>query len=252
MAKLSKMTDLSGKTCVVTGAASGIGYATAVAFVELGAQVIAVDRDASGLSALADQFGGVETRALDITGQDAAASLFATLKHVDVLFNCAGVVAVGNILDCSDADWRRSVDLNVTSMFRLCRAAVSRMREDGGGSIVNMASVISSVGAAPDRFAYGATKAAVIGLTKSIALDFSGDGIRCNAICPSAVETPSMTARIEAMEDPEAARAAFASRQPVGRMATPDEIAGLAAYLASDASEFITGSAIVVDGGAKL
>ena len=243
---------LHNKTCIVTGAGAGIGFATAGAFVSEGARVIALDRDQSGLLALTADHPEIETHVLDVTDADGVASFFASLGKLDVLFNCAGMVAAGDLLSCTTSDWTRTMELNVTSIYAMCRAAVPLMLSGRGGSIINMGSVISSIGAAPDRFAYGASKAAVIGMTKSIALDYSGQNIRCNAICPSAVETPSMALRIEAMEDPVAARAAFENRQPIGRMATPEEIAEMAVYLASDLSGCVTGSAIIMDGGAKL
>lgn len=246
------MKQLDDKICVVTGAAAGIGYATARAFAAEGAEVIALDRDAKGLARLVEASPAVRPEALDITDAAAVKAFYADLSRVDVLFNCAGKVAVGDLGACGEEDWQTTLDLNVTAIFRLSREALPLMLAAGGGSIINMASVISSIGAAPERFAYGVSKAAVIGMTKSIALDFADRGIRCNAICPSAVETPSMTARIEAMEDPETARAAFSSRQPVGRMATPAEIAALAVYLAGDGARYTTGSAIVIDGGASL
>lgn len=246
------MQRLKNKNCVVTGAGAGIGYATALAFAKEGAHVVGVDRESSGLERLSAAATDIETAVVDVTDSRAVDALFAGLEKTDVLFNCAGMVAVGTLMSCTDQDWQRSMDLNVNSMFYTCRAVVPVMLKHGGGSIINMASVISSIGAAPDRFAYGTSKAAVIGLTKSIALDHAADGIRCNAICPSAVETPSMTARIEDMDDPVAARHAFSSRQPVGRMGTPEEISELAVYLASDHSSFMTGGAIVMDGGAKL
>ena len=236
----------------MTGAASGIGYATALAYAGEEADVIGLDRNPDGLGQLAGTCPAIKTSVVDVTNPENVQSFFSELGHVDVLFNCAGMVAVGDLLHCSDADWTRTLELNVTSLFHTCRAAVPLMQAAGGGSIINMASVISSIGAAPDRFAYGTSKAAVIGMTKSIARDYASEGIRCNAICPSAVETPSMTARIDAMEDPDGARSAFSERQPVGRMARPDEIAELAVYLATDQSSFVTGSAIVIDGGAKL
>ncbi len=247
-----KLSRLNDKVCVVTGAAAGIGYQTARAFASEGARVLAVDRDAKGLEALKTDGLNISTTVLDVTDPAAVTTFFADIKDIDVLFNCAGMVTVGNLMNCSDQDWSRSLDLNVTSLFTMCRAAIPLMLASGGGSIINMASVISSIGAAPDRFAYGVSKAAVIGMTKSIALDYAAEGIRCNAICPSGVETPSMTARINAMDDPDAARLAFSSRQPVGRMGRPDEIAELATYLASDISAFMTGSAIPIDGGAKI
>ncbi len=246
------MPRLNEKVCVVTGAAAGIGYQTALTFASEGARVLAVDRDAKGLETLKIDGLNISTTVLDVTDPAAVTAFFAAIQDIDVLFNCAGMVTVGNLMSCSDQDWSRSLDLNVTSLFTMCRAAIPLMLASGGGSIINMASVISSIGAAPDRFAYGVSKAAVIGMTKSIALDYAAEGIRCNAICPSGVETPSMTARINAMDDPEAARFAFSSRQPVGRMGRPDEIAELATYLASDISAFMTGSAIPIDGGAKI
>jgi len=243
---------LQDKTCIVTGAGAGIGYATAIAYSNEGAQVVALDRDETGLQQLTKAYPAIEAQIVDVTDLTAVQSFFSDLEKIDVLFNCAGMVAVGDLIQCSDSDWARSMELNVTSLFYTCRSAVPLMQTIGGGSIINMASVISSIGAAPDRFAYGASKAAVIGMTKSIARDFASQGIRCNAICPSAVETPSMTMRIDAMDDPDAARTAFSSRQPVGRMANPEEIAEMAVYLASDLSAFMTGSAVVIDGGAKL
>lgn len=246
------MLRLQDKTCIVTGAGAGIGYATAIAYSNEGAQVVALDRDETGLQQLTKAYPAIEAQIVDVTDLTAVQSFFSDLEKIDVLFNCAGMVAVGDLIQCSDSDWARSMELNVTSLFYTCRSAVPLMQTIGGGSIINMASVISSIGAAPDRFAYGASKAAVIGMTKSIARDFASQGIRCNAICPSAVETPSMTMRIDAMDDPDAARAAFSSRQPVGRMANPEEIAEMAVYLASDLSAFMTGSAVVIDGGAKL
>ena len=246
------MKSLDGKVCVITGAASGIGAATARAFAAQGAAVLALDKDADGLARLAADCPGVQPHPLDITDPAAVKAFYGPLATIDVLFNCAGKVAVGDLAVCSDDDWHSSLDLNVTAIFHLCRGALPLMLAAQGGSIINMASVISSIGGAPQRFAYGASKAAVIGMTKSIARDYAGDGIRCNAICPSAVETPSMTARIAAMADPTAARAAFSSRQPVGRMGTPEEIAELAVYLAGAGSRFVTGSAIVIDGGATL
>lgn len=245
---------LAGKTCVVTGAAAGIGRETALAFLREGAAVHAVDRDQEGLDALAAEASALVCHAMDVTCGNAVTRLHEALPRIDVQFNCAGMVPVGTLSDCTVEDWDRAMSLNVRSIFLMMQAAVARMTlmQPRGGSIINMASVISSIGAAPARFAYGATKAAVLGMTKSVALDYAAQGIRCNAICPSAVETPSMTARIEAMDEPAAAREAFSQRQAVGRMGRPDEIAELAVYLASDASAFVTGSHIVIDGGAKL
>lgn len=246
------MGRLEGKLCVVTGAASGIGRETALAYLREGAIVHALDRDAGGLERLAGENPGLRTANVDVVDPKAVMAFHAGLDRLDVQFNCAGMVAVGNLGACSPEDWQGSLDLNMTSIYLMMRSAVSLMQRHGGGSIINIASVISSIGAAPDRFAYGATKAAVIGMTKSVARDYAAANIRCNAICPSAVETPSMTARIEAMDDSDAARRAFSSRQPLGRMGTPAEIAELAVYLACDLSGFMTGSAVVIDGGAKL
>ena len=243
---------LQNKTCIVTGAGAGIGFATAGAFASEEAKVIALDRDQAGLVALNGEYQEIETHVLDVTDTDAVTGFFAALGKVDVLFNCAGMVAAGNLLNCTTSDWARTMELNVTSIYTMCRAAVPLMQSGNRGSIINMGSVISSIGAAADRFAYGASKAAVIGMTKSIALDYAAQNIRCNAICPSAVETPSMAARIDAMDDPVAARVGFESRQPIGRMATPAEIAEMAVYLASDLSGCVTGSAMMMDGGAKL
>lgn len=243
---------LKNKTCVVTGAAAGIGFATASAFTVEGAHVIALDRDLNGLQALKAECPTVKTHILDVTDADAVTLFFKTSKTIDVLFNCAGMVATGNVLACTRSDWTRTLDLNVFALFYMCRCILPLMASGAGGSIINMASVISSIGAAPDRFAYATSKAAVIGLTKSIALDYASQSIRCNAICPSAVETPSMAARISAMDNPVKARPAFESRQPIGRMATTTEIAEMAVYLAGDMSGCVTGSTIIMDGGAKL
>ena len=246
------MARLSGKTCIVTGAASGIGYRSACVFAEEGASVIAVDIDDAGLAKLQAESPRIQVRRTSVLDGQDIASLVSDVARIDVLFNCAGGVAVGSILECEDDDWATTLELNVTAIFRLSKAVLPTMLKQGSGSIINMASVISSIGAAPERFAYGASKGAVIAMTKSIAKDFAADHIRCNAICPSAVETPSMSARIDVMDDPDGAREMFSSRQPVGRMGTPDEIAYLAVYLASDESRFTTGSAISIDGGAKL
>src|SRR5690625_3612656 len=246
------MYRLKGKVCIVSGAAAGIGRETAVAFAREGARVQAVDRDAEGLAALASAESGIEAVPLDVTDAEAVRRFHESLDQLDVQVNCAGMVAVGELASCPRADWDRSVTLNMTSVFLMMQSAVKLMLDQGSGSIINIASVISSIGGAPSRFAYGATKAGVIGMTKSVALDYASRGIRCNAICPSAVETPSMTARIEAMKNPQEARAMFSQRQPVGRMAAPREIAELAIYLAGDASAFMTGAAVVMDGGATL
>jgi len=237
---------LAGKTCLVTAAGQGIGRATALRFAEEGARVVATDINADTLATLT----GVETRRLDVTDPAAIAALFAEIPEFDVVFNCAGWVHQGSILDCSDGDWTASWDLNVTAMFHVCKAALPGMLRLGRGSIVNMASVASSLKGVPNRFAYSATKAAVIGLTRSIAADFVGRGVRCNVICPGTVATASLDERMAALPgDPEAVRRSFVERQPMGRFGQPSEIADLALYLASDESAFTTGAVHVIDGG---
>lgn len=241
------MHRLTGKTALVTAAAQGIGRAAALAMAAEGARVIATDVNAAALEDLAGQ--GIETRILDVRDPESIAAAVAACPGPEVLFNCAGYVAHGTILDCDEDQWAFSVDLNMTAMYRMCRAFLPGMIANGGGSIINMASVASSVIAAPNRFVYGATKAGVIGLTKSIACDFIGKGIRANAICPGTVESPSLEARMRAQGDYEAARAAFVARQPMGRIGLPEEIAALVVYLASDESSFTTGAVHVIDGG---
>ena len=244
------MTDrLAGKRAVITAAAHGIGRATAIAFSRAGARVVATDIDEANLATLAKEEPGIVTRRLDVRDDGAVARLAAAEPAIDVLFNCAGYVHGGTVLDCTDADWDLAFDLNVRSMFRTIRAWLPGMLERGKGSIVNMASAASSVKGAANRFVYGTTKAAVIGLTKSIAADYVGRGIRCNAICPATVDTPSLRQRIASAGDPDAAHRAFLARQPMGRFATAEEIAALVLYLASDESGFTTGIAHVIDGG---
>jgi len=244
------MTDrLAGKRAVITAAAHGIGRASAIAFAREGARVDATDIDEAGLAALAKEEPRVVTHRLDVRDDGAVARLAAAEPAIDVLFNCAGYVHGGTVLDCTDADWDLAFDLNVRSMFRTIRAWLPGMLERGKGSIVNMASAASSVKGAPNRFVYGTTKAAVIGLTKSVAVDFIGRGIRCNAICPATVDTPSLRQRIASAGDPDAAHRAFLARQPMGRFATAEEIAALVLFLASDESGFTTGIAHVIDGG---
>ena len=241
------MGRLAGKRALVTAAGQGIGRASALAMAREGASVLATDINAEALASLAGE--GIETRLLNVRDPESIAQAVVAAGDVNVLFNCAGFVAGGTILDCTDEQWAFSLDLNMTAMFRMCRAFLPGMIERGGGSIINMASVASSVIAAPNRFVYGATKAGVIGLTKSIAADFVTKGIRCNAICPGTVESPSLDERLRATGDYEAAKAAFIARQPIGRIAKAEEIAALVLYLASDESSYTTGVAHVIDGG---
>jgi 2-keto-3-deoxy-L-fuconate dehydrogenase len=242
------MPRLAGKTALVTAAGQGIGRATARAFAAEGAQVIATDIDTEALESL-EREAALSTRPLDVTDPAAIAAVARDLGALDVLFNCAGHVHHGTILDCSEDDFDFAVTLNLRSMYRTIKAFLPAMIEAGHGNIINMSSVASSVKGANDRFIYGVTKAAVIGLTKSIAKDFVGQGIRCNAVCPATVDSPSLQARIAAFDDPEAARRAFIARQPMGRLGTVEEIAALCVYLASDESAFTTGTAVVIDGG---
>ncbi|MFS0757746.1 SDR family oxidoreductase [Noviherbaspirillum sp. 1P10PC] len=241
---------LSSKTALVTAAGQGIGRATALAFAREGARVIATDINPELLVDLE----GCTTRRLDVTDPDAINALAAELGSIDVLFNCAGYVDSGTILDCDDRAWDFSFDLNVRAMYRMMRAFLPGMLERGGGSIINMASVASSIKGAPNRFVYGASKAAVIGMTKSVAADFVTRNLRCNAICPGTIESPSLRGRIAAQaqssgQSASAVEAAFVARQPVGRLGRAEEVAALALYLASDESAFTTGAVHVIDGG---
>ena len=236
---------LSGKTALVTAAAQGIGRETAELFAREGAQVWATDIDEAALGDLR----GCRPLALDVCSADAIHEVCEKTGPVDVLVNCAGYVASGTVLDCTEEDWGRSFELNVTSMYWLIRAYLPDMLAKRCGSIVNISSIVGAQKGAPNRFVYGTTKAAVIGLTKSIAADFVTQGVRCNAICPGTVDTPSLHVRLRASGDYESALAAFKARQPMGRLGRPAEIASLALYLASDESAFTTGQCHIIDGG---
>jgi 2-keto-3-deoxy-L-fuconate dehydrogenase len=236
---------LAGKTALVTAAAQGIGRATVEAFLREGANVIAADINIAPLKDL----DGVTVRQLDVTDPEAVKAIAADFPQVDVLYNCAGYVHAGTILDCDEDAWAFSNSLNVTAQYRMIRAFLPQMIANGGASIINMSSVCSSIKAVPNRFAYGATKAAVIGLTKSVAADFVTQGIRCNAICPGTVETPSLLQRLRDTGDFDKAYAEFTARQAMGRFGRPTELAALAVYLASDESAFTSGTINVIDGG---
>lgn len=248
---------VAGKSILVTAAAQGMGRASALALAREGADVIATDLREdllADLSAESQRLGGraIRTRRLDVTDAAAIDALIGDLPPLDVLFNCAGYVHQGSIFECRDEDLDFSFDINVRAMFRTIRAALPKMIDAGGGSIINMASVCSSVKGFPNRFAYGTTKAAVIGLTKSIAADFVGKGIRCNAIGPGTVDTPSLHDRMRQLGDIEEARRMFVARQPMGRLAVAEEIVPIVVYLASDESAFATGQVFNVDGGITI
>jgi 2-keto-3-deoxy-L-fuconate dehydrogenase len=239
------MADLSGKTVLITAAGQGIGRASALAFAAAGARVHATDINAEALAAL--RAAGLVTAILDVRDAAAVAALVERIGRIDVLFNCAGVVQGGTILEMPDTDLDFAFDLNVKAMIRTIRAVLPGMIARRDGAILNMASVASSVKGVPNRFAYGVTKAAVIGLTKAVAADYVAHNIRCNAICPGTVESPSLQERIRAQGDYEQVRAAFIARQPIGRLGTPEEIADLAVYLAG--ATYTTGQAVTIDGG---
>jgi 2-keto-3-deoxy-L-fuconate dehydrogenase len=236
---------LAGKRALVTAAAAGIGRAIALTVAAEGAEVLATDIDEAGLAALGPT---LRTRVLDVTDPDAVAALFAAEPAFDILVNAAGRVDGGTILEVSDRVWDLAFDLNVRSMHRMTAAALPGMLARGGGSIINIGSVASSLKGVTNRYIYSATKAAVIGMTKAVAMDFVGQGIRCNVICPGTVDTPSLGGRIASAADPEAARRDFVARQPMGRFGTAQEIANLALYLASDEATFTSGAVHVIDG----
>jgi 2-keto-3-deoxy-L-fuconate dehydrogenase len=238
---------LAGKTVFITGAAAGIGRATTELFLAEGARVIATDRDLKGLDGLAS-----DNHQLDVTNAAAVAALAGEVGAIDVLFNCAGFVENGTILDTTEEQWEKSFQINVYAMARLIKAFLPGMLEKGAGSIINVASVAGSLKGIPNRCIYGASKAAVIGLTKSVAADFVTRGIRCNSLCPGTVDSPSLQQRLKDTGDYEAARKAFTGRQPMGRLGTAEEMASIVLWLASDDSKFATGQNFIVDGGITI
>ncbi|MGP9420936.1 SDR family oxidoreductase [Pseudomonas reactans] len=242
--------DLTGKKVLITAAGQGIGFTTANLFAKQGAQVFATDINIDQLHGI----NGIQPHLLDVTNPQAISQIAEKIGPVDVLFNCAGVVHSGDILSCTERDWQFALDLNVSAMFHMIRAFLPAMLERQTGSIINMSSVASSIKGVPNRFAYSATKAAVIGLTRSVAADYVTQGIRCNAICPGTVESPSLRQRIAAQAEAEGRSEeevykAFVARQPIGRIGKTEEIAQLALYLASDASSYTTGTVQIIDGG---
>ena len=245
---------LAGKTCVITAAGQGIGAASALAFANEGAQVIATDINQDTLDQLAASHANIRTALLDVTNKTQIDAFVAATGTIDVLFNCAGWVPAGSILECSESDWQRAFDINVTSMYRLIQGFLPGMLATGRASIINMSSAASSIKGVPNRFVYSASKAAVLGLTKAIAADYITSGVRCNAICPGTVESPSLHQRIatqatEQGKTVEEVYAQFVARQPMGRIGKAEEIAALAVFLASDESAFTTGTINMIDGG---
>jgi 2-keto-3-deoxy-L-fuconate dehydrogenase len=242
---------LAGKTAFITAAGQGMGRGAALAFAREGASVWASDMNPKTLAELEGK-DGIRTRVLDVTHEAAIGRVASEVGEIDILFNCAGTVHHGTILDCAPKDWDQSFAVNVKSMYLVTRAFLPGMLRKGRGSIINMASVASSIRGLPNRFAYGASKAAVIGLTKAIAADYVAKGIRCNAICPGTVDTPSLQGRINAQPDPVQARKDFIARQPMGRLGSVDDITGILVFLASDESLFATGNAYSIDGGMTI
>lgn len=247
------MNRFDQKTIIVTGAAAGIGLEAARRFAAEGANVIATDRDAVALNRVVEDMPNtISACPVDVTDADAVRCLLETRGRVDILFNCAGIVATGSLLETTREDWDRSFLVNVTGSFLMAQAVLPKMLDQKHGVILNMASVVSSLKGLPNRCAYGASKAAVIGMTKSIAADYVAQGIRCNAICPGTVDTPSLRQRLHDTGNYDTAMKAFVARQPLGRLARTDEIAELVLYLASDAAAFITGQAVTIDGGISI
>jgi 2-keto-3-deoxy-L-fuconate dehydrogenase len=242
---------LAGKSAFITAAGQGMGRAAALAFAREGAKVFATDMNAKTVGELEGK-DGIRTRALDVTDENAIRQAAGEAGELDILFNCAGIVHHGSILDASAKDWDQAFAVNVKSMFLVSKAFIPGMLRKGRGSIINMASVASSIRGLPNRFVYGATKAAVIGLTKAIAADYVRQGVRCNAVCPGTVDTPSLQGRINAQPDPEQARKDFVARQPMGRLGTVEDVTGLLVFLASDESLFATGNAYSIDGGMTI
>lgn len=250
------MNSLTGKTILITATAQGIGRASALACANQGARVFATDVNEEGLATLAAENSAIETFQLDVTDNQAILALAEKLPPLDGLFNCAGMVHHGTVMEISDEEWQTNLNLNLTSMVRMCRAFLPGLQEqakkNGTASIVNMSSMASSIKGFVNRAAYGATKAGVLGLTKSIAIDFVGEGIRCNAVCPGTVDTPSLRGRIAQAPDPVQAEKDFIARQPIGRLATVDDITPLVVYLLSDDSQYVTGQPMLVDGGVTI